>query len=762
MKKSYDVLEINKVLEKFNKYLRTITGISLLKNLHPSNDKKIIIHEYKKLDELRLIFENYNDLPIYSKLDIETEIENLKKGNFIDGLKLNLLKDEIYSANELIKFFNKVKLDLHEINRLFSMIKPNLELYQKIIQTVGIDNNILDSASKELFKIRSDIRNIDKKIHSTINGILNSNKDKINGDNYVIRNGHFALPINSNLKGKFDGIVHDISDSGATTFIEPYEIAQLENEKSILQLKERDEISRILDNFRKYILFDERQLLLNNKIIGELDFLMAKVKYIKEYKAIIPLIEKEQVINFKNAKHPLLDLNTCVPNNFIFGKDKKLMLISGPNAGGKTIALKTIGTLAYLVKMALPLTCEEGSSCGIFSNIYCDIGDNQSIENNLSTFSSQISNLSSIIRSVCSKDLVILDELCNGTDPKEGEALAIAITKYLLNKSCLSVITSHYSLLKQFGLQNENILSASFIFDERKIRPTFKMLLGVSGKSFGFLIANKFGIDKEIVEDAKKIFEQNYLSEEDRRIEIIEEKERALTIKEEKLKKFESRLSNEQSKIDIEKNKIKIRTEKLNQNKSEEFDKYLDAKYKEINDVYKEFLKEKNAKKALEKLAKINIDESSPEDLNLGDYVELKGIEAKGQIVKINNNKITINTEDGFTINTKLDAVKKIPIPKKLLKASDDIDNKILNQKTVSDSLNLLGYRAYEGVEAMENYISEALASNRNSIRVIHGYGTGRLREALWEALKKNKHVESFTLGNETNGGTGSTIIKLK
>lgn len=765
MKKVKDILEINKILDMFSKYIKTNLGLNILLNKQISNDKKYIIKEYTKLDEIYKIIENFNELPIYSKLDMYKEIESLKKGSLMDGNKLNELKDEITSTLDLITYFSKndiTSLNLKLIPNLISSLRPNTKLYSKIISSISNDGEILDQASKELYEIRRELRSIDKEIHSRLTKIINSNKDKINGDNYVIRNGHYSIPISSSLKNTILGVVQDISDSGATTFIEPYEIAELENKRNVLELKERDEISKILDSFRSEIMFDSSSLINNNEVICELDYLSAKYKYMKNFNASIPHISNSNKVRLIKARHPLLDQNIVVANDFIFGEDKTFLLISGPNAGGKTIALKTLATLAYLTKLALPLTVEEGSEIPLFNNIYLDIGDNQSIESNLSTFSSQISNISYILKYVTNKDLVIFDELCNGTDPKEGEALSIAISKYLIEKGSISGVSSHYQLLKKFGLENEHVLSASFLFDEKKIRPTYKMLLGVSGKSFGFLIANKYGISSTIVDDAKKIYEKNYLSKEDRRIEVIEEKERQLEFKEERLKTFEKKLSKEQSKIDQEKNKISLRIEKLNQNKSEEFDRYLDEKYKEINDIYKEFLNSKNAKKAMEKLAKISIDEEIDPTISIGDYVLIKGLETKGTVSNVKGNKISVINEDGFTIDTNLDTLKKLPKPQSKIEKTTNVDTKILKSVDVPSSINLIGYHSYEGVEMMEKYISDCLINNKTSCRVIHGFGSGRLRMALWEALKKNPHVESFTLCDESNGGGGATSIKLK
>ena len=440
------------------------------------------------------------------------------------------------------------------------------------------------------------------------------------------------------------------------------------------------------------------------------------------------------------------------------------MLISGPNAGGKTVALKTIGTLAYLTKLAIPLNVAEDSEIGIFNNIYLDIGDNQSIESNLSTFSSHISNISYILKNVTNKDLILFDELCNGTDPKEGEALSIAISKYLIEKKVISVISSHYTLLKKFGLDNKNVLNASFIFDEKKIKPTFKLILGVSGKSYGFLIANKFGIAQDIINDAKAIFEENYMSDETRRIELLEEKEREIVKKEEKLKEYEIKMSKVQSDIDKEKNKLSIRETKLKEQKINDFDEILDKKYREINHIYDEFVKEKNAKKALEKLSKISIEENTENEvLNVGDSVLIKNIETRGVISDIRKNKVKVIDDSGFTFQTTLDNLKKIKVANPTKKISSiDIDDKILNAKQISSSLNLIGYHTYEGVEALKDYLAEAYNKKLSNVKIIHGFGSGKLREALHQELRKNSFVESFSLGNETNGGNGATIVKLK
>ncbi len=763
MKKAKDVLEITKVIDLINNYILTIKGKEILYSFKIYNDKKSLIREYSKIDEMRRIYELKGNLPIFSKLDIEKEINDFKKSNFLNEDKIMLLKDEIKSTYDLNLFYKKLNERFIYIEELFTKIKPNLVLLDKISKTFSNNGEILDSASIELAHIRKEIRNIDKKIREEISNLFISNKEKVIGDNYQIKNGHFVLPVNTSLKKNVPGIIQDISDSGQTTYIEPFQIAELENDKSILELKERDEINKILNEFKNLIIFDSSQLILNNKSIGEIDYLLSKVKYLKAYNLITPKIIDTESFKLINAKHPLIDKNICVGNNFILGNDKTLMLISGPNAGGKTIALKTIGTLTFLSKLAIPLNCDEGSEIGVFNNIYVDIGDNQSIESNLSTFSSHISNISYILKNVTNKDLILFDELCNGTDPKEGEALSIAISEFLISKKVISIISSHYTLLKKFGLDNKSVLNASFIFDEKKIKPTFKLLLGVSGKSYGFLIANKFGIDENIINNAKEIFEKNYMSDENRKLELLEEKEREIIKKEDKLKIYEQKISKMQSDLDKEKNLISKKEEDLKNKKIKDFDNILDKKYREINNIYNEYIKEKNHKKTLDKLAEISLEESKIENISLGDTVLIKNIETKGVVSDIRKNKVKVIDDSGFSFNTTLDNLKKINLPKsnKII-SSINIDDSILNQKVTPSSLNLIGYHIYEGIEALKDYLSEAYSKKLSNVKIIHGFGSGKLREAIHEELRKNKYVKEFSLGNETNGGNGSTIVKLK
>ena len=762
MTKLEDVLEIEKIKDKIKAYSKTKIGRNKIDDLKPSKDFNFVSKELNKLDEAMKVLALYNDFPIISELDMYEEISYAKKGNVFSELTLNEIKQEIQTTVDVIKYSLKIKEDLSYLNELFMSLKANEILYNAISSAISQDNAVKDNASKELATIRKSIYSVNKYIHTSLNSIFAKYKDKLSGDNFVLRNGHYAIPVNTSYKSSIDGIVQDISDSGQTTFIEPKEILELENQLAVLRLKERDEINKILFSLTNKVVEVGNELINNNEILGELDFLSSKAKYAKEIEANIPVLNKDKYFKLLNAKHPLIDKNICVGNDFILGKDKTLMIISGPNAGGKTIALKTIAICAYMIKLGLAIPASVDSEICLFDNIYLDIGDSQSIENNLSTFSAHISNISVIIKSITSSDLVVIDELCTGTDPKEGEALAVAIVKQLLKMKTLSLVTSHYELLKKYGLTNNQILNASFIFNEKNVTPTFKILLGVSGKSYGFLIGKKFGLSPELIADAKKIYDNSFASEDDKKLHALDEKERYLATKDEKLKQRQDSLAKLKDDLARREKEIRDRENKLKNQKIDKFDIFLNDKYNEINNIYNAFLKDKNIKKAEEKLDKINVKNKKNENIEVGNYVIIKSLDIKGKVSSMNGNKLRILTPDGFTLNATKDQCEIIEAPKEVLKPTINADKYILGQKQVSSSLNLIGYRVDDALITLDKYLDDCVLRGLKEVKIIHGYGSGKLREGIHSFLKRRKNVDSFRIGNELDGGSGSTIVLLK
>lgn len=762
MNKLEKTLEIGKIRDSLIKLTKTPIGKEKIEALKPSSNYDFVVSEFNKLKEMMNIHYNNGELPIKSELNVYDEIQYAKKGNIFDELKLNLIKSEIQNTAEVIKFSMSLDYDLKYLNQLFFQLKADEFLYGKIVSTISLENTVKDSASEELSSIRRRITQLNKDIHHTLNKLMSRYSDKLNGDNFVIRNGRYAIPINTSFKNSIDGIVQDVSDSGQTTFIEPKEVLALENELYVFEIKEKDEVSKILSELTDLVVARSEQLIKNNEVIGELDFISAKAKYAKEIDGSIPQINKRYYMNLISARHPLIEKEICVPNDFRLGADKTLMIISGPNAGGKTIALKTVASLCYMVKLGLPIPASQDSEVPLFDKIYAEIGDYQSIESNLSTFSGHISSLSVVFQYITSKDLVVIDELCNGTDPREGESLSVAIAKFLIKKNVCSLISSHYPLLKKFGFTNDKVLNASFLFNEKTVTPTFKILLGVSGKSYGFLISKKFGLDASIIEDAKQIYDKSFETESDKKIAKIDEKERYLLQKEEKLKARQETLTNLREDLNKRDKELRDKENKIKSQKIDKFDAFLNDKYNEVINIYEEFKRTNDIKKAEARLDKINVKKKKNENIELNDYVEIKQLGIKGRITRMSGHKVEITSTDGISYKATKDLCEKIEAPKEKLKSTISIDNFIMNSKNVSRSLNLVGYHLDEGIAALDKYLDDCILRGLKNVKVIHGFGSGQLKKAIHEYLKTKSNVKSFRIGNELDGGAGSTIIELK
>lgn len=758
------ILEIDKVIEHIKRYIKTPKGLSILDNLDVFETADECKLELNKLSEMIDITNKYNDLPINNHINIEEEIKKAKKGDVFDEKKLNDIKEVLLSSKEIIKFYQKLTEPPLLLSKEFIKLKFDEPLYQKINNVITVDDTVSDNASPKLNSIRKNLFRSEREIKSSITKLLITYKDYLSGDNFVMRDGVFVLPINSSLKSSVDGLVLDISDSGQTTFIEPLEIVNLENSKHVLEIQEKEEVTRILKELTDLVVRDEGMLELNDQVIGYLDFLSSKAHYCAEIDGVVPILLDKQEIRLYMARHPLLDQKTVVANDFSFGNDKTLMLISGPNAGGKTIALKTVSILAYMTKLGLPISAAQNSGIGFFRKIYVDIGDSQSIENNLSTFSAHISILSVLLKYISSKDLVVIDELGNGTDPKEGEALSMAVVEFLLNRKCLTMITSHYTLLKQFGLTNKNVLSASFIFDEKNIEPTFRIIYDVSGKSYGFAIAKKYGLNDSIVDRAQAIYNQNYIDNDDRKLQLLEDKERTIHEKNIQLEDKRKELNSLSADLSKKQKTLDDREAKLKDKKISDFDDYMDSKIDEIDDIVDEFKasNKKNNQEYIDRINNLSITNKKIEKIELNDYVDIKSLDVQGKVTRLDGKKVTIVTHDGFSLKTDIDKCEKIAAPSTYKQPQIDVDRMIFGKKSLSSSLNLVGYHIDEGLSTLDKYLSDCYSRGLHVVKIIHGYGSGQLRNAIHEHLKTLKYVDSFKLGDDVEGGTGATIVTLK
>ena len=759
MNKSFYILEIDKVVNEVRRYLLTTSGKSRIQKLFFIKDINLLQEEHNKLNEMLNIVTQYGSLPLVANLNLNKLFKDIKNGKVVNEEQLFSLKNDLYNLKILENFIKKHNTEINYLKDYFTFIDLNF-LYQDLDKVIDNNGIIRNDATAELQKIRHDLNNIDKKIKNKCNELIKIYGNIISSDGFTLKNGHFALPIYTNKKREIKGILLDISDSGLTSFIEPTEIVEIENEKNELLLAERDEISKILKRITDLIYLNKDKLIDNYIRIGEIDFLHARCLYGIQSNSIIVDINPEKIVELYDARHPLLNKDKVVPNTFLTTKEKKIVVISGPNAGGKTVSLKTIASLIYMNQLGFMIPAKTGSSLGVFNNVFVEIGDNQSIEKNLSTFSGHISSLSVIFKYINSNDILFIDELCNGTDPKEGSSLGIAIIDFLIKIGCIAFITSHYGDLKKFSLSNNKIMSGSMIFDEKKITPTFKFVSGVSGKSYGFLISKKFGLDKSILNEAESIYKKQYLAKNEIKSEVLEDKERKLLLLEENIKKEQEQIKILKDNLLKKENELNEKEKLIKDKKIRELDDYINDVKSEINDIYLEFNDKKDYEKTISKLNSLTNNKEN-EEFMIGDNVELVNSNTKGKIIRIDKNKIAISA-DGFVINTSINKIRKINNP--LIKKDDktQLDNLILNQKNLSHEINLIGYHVLEALDALEYYLSECHSLGYKEVKVIHGYGSGKLRTGIQDYLSKSKLVKNFKACDDNLGNGGATTVFLK
>ena len=609
-----------------------------------------------------------------------------------------------------------------------------------------------------------------QELTARINSLVRTYSSILSDGNITLRNDHFVLPVKTTEKNKIQGIIHDVSNTGETTFIEPNSIVELNNKIYVLKLEEQEEIKRILLELTKEVLSYENEILTNNQMLGYLDFVQAKSLYGNDIDGYVATLEKEQQIHLIGAKHPLLNKDTCIPNSFELNKDHRIMIITGPNAGGKTVALKTVGLLILMNQCGLPLPTSKKPILSIFNNIYLDVGDNQSIQDNLSTFSAHITNIAQIVKNIGGKDIVLIDELGTGTSPNEGEALAISVINEILFKNSFGIISSHFEGVKILAMQNDNIINASALFDEEKLLPTYKIKVGMPGKSYGVDVASRLGMPEHIIDNAK-----NYLAnhQEQNLDNAINKLEKQFILNEKLSEELNAKLKNIEAK-EIESNKILANIDKIKEEAMLEAEEQKEELLKkariEIDSILKE-LKENEiklhtitaAKKALENLETEEIEVDSPnQEVEINDYVKIKDTNMQGKIIRKVKNNITVITQEGLSINTTTNKVIKTMAPAKKVAPRMTKGDQMIFKQSVPLELNVIGLHVDEALEKVEKYLDTCLARKIKSCRLIHGSGTGALRSAIHNYLKTLKSVDSFRLGGAGEGGVGATVVTFK
>ena len=770
MKNLYDTLEFNKIQEKLNLYIKTEVGKNLVNTLELSTDFFLLQKELSFVEEMMNLIVRFGTLPIINSSDLAIKIGFAKKGGILTPKDLNDIAEDIETSSKVISFVKKCEGNYENIKDFIKDFNILNHLSNSIKGVISPSLTIYDNASSKLKSIRTKIVSTQQELTARINSLVRTYSSILSDGNITLRNDHFVLPVKTTEKNKIQGIIHDVSNTGETTFIEPNSIVELNNKIYVLKLEEQEEIKRILLELTKEVLSYENEILTNNQMLGYLDFVQAKSLYGNDIDGYVATLEKEQQIHLIGAKHPLLNKDTCIPNSFELNKDHRIMIITGPNAGGKTVALKTVGLLILMNQCGLPLPTSKKPILSIFNNIFLDVGDNQSIQDNLSTFSAHITNIAQIVKNIGGKDIVLIDELGTGTSPNEGEALAISVINEILFKNSFGIISSHFEGVKILAMQNDNIINASALFDEEKLLPTYKIKVGMPGKSYGVDVASRLGMPEHIIDNAK-----NYLAnhQEQNLDNAINKLEKQFILNEKLSEELNAKLKNIEAK-EIESNKILANIDKIKEEAMLEAEEQKEELLKkariEIDSILKE-LKENEiklhtitaAKKALENLETEEIEVDSPnQEVEINDYVKIKDTNMQGKIIRKVKNNITVITQEGLSINTTTNKVIKTMAPAKKVAPRMTKGDQMIFKQSVPLELNVIGLHVDEALEKVEKYLDTCLARKIKSCRLIHGSGTGALRSAIHNYLKTLKSVDSFRLGGAGEGGVGATVVTFK
>ena len=697
------------------------------------------------------------------------------------------------------------------LDPLFQSIEPLTPLNNEIKRCILSEDEIADEASPGLSRVRRSIKSAADRIHTQLNSILNSHRTYLQDAVITMRDGRYCLPVKAEYKNQVSGMVHDQSATGSTLFIEPMAIVKLNNEIRELEIQEQKEIEAVLASLSNEAAPHIEELRLNMELLAQLDFIFAKAALSRQYQCSAPVFNDKGRIHIKDGRHPLLDPQKVVPINIWLGKDFDLLIVTGPNTGGKTVSLKTVGLFTLMGQAGLHIPAWEGSELAVFDEVFADIGDEQSIEQSLSTFSAHMTNIVSILQQADSRSLCLFDELGAGTDPTEGAALAIAVLSFLHNMKCRTMATTHYSELKVFALTTPGVENACCEFSVETLQPTYRLLIGIPGKSNAFAISKKLGLPDFIIEDAKshleakdESFEDLLASLETSRVTIEKEQEEIRSYKEE-IAQLKSRLTQKEERLDE-------RKDKLIRNASEEAQRILreaketaDQTIREINRLASESgvgkeLEAQRAKlreqikKTDDKLAvkaKGPSQPISPKKLKIGDGVKVLSMNLKGTVSTLPDAKGDLFVQMGILrsrVNIRdLELIREDDISATLgdgssrtysgtaagskakktfsqAKGNGNGSGQIRMSKSfsVGTEVNLIGMTTDEAVPAMEKYLDDAYLAHMPSVRVVHGRGTGALKNACHKRLRQLKYVKDFRLGEFGEGGTGVTIVTFK
>ena len=774
--KILETLEFNKVKALFEPHLLTEQGLEQLKELVPSDRGDKIQQAFTEMKEMQDLFVEHPHFSISGTKDIAATCKRLEMGADLNIEEFLLLKRVIFASRELKNFYDNLEnVSLDHLANWFEKLHdfPHLQGNLQAINEAGFIENF---ASEDLARIRRKIHDSESQVRDVLQDLLKQKAQMLTEGIIASRNGRQVLPVKNTYRNKISGVVHDISSSGNTVYIEPREVVKLSEEIASLRADERYEMMRILQELSERVRPHAAEIANDAWIIGHLDLIRAKVRFIQETGAVVPQVSEEQEIQLLHVRHPLVQ--NAVANDVHFGKELTAIVITGPNTGGKTIMLKTLGLTQLMAQSGLPILADKGSRVGIFEEVFADIGDEQSIEQSLSTFSSHMTNIVDILGKVNQNSLLLLDELGAGTDPQEGAALAMSILEDLRLRQVKTMATTHYPELKAYGIETAYVQNASMEFDTASLRPTYRFMQGVPGRSNAFEIAKRLGLSDVIVGDASKQIDQD--NDVNRIIEQLEEQ----TL--ESRKRLENIRQVEQENLKMNRALKKLYNE-LNREKETELNKareqaaeIVELALAESDDILKN-LHSKSQLKPHEIIeAKAQLKKLAPEKVDLSKNKVLQKAKKK-RAPKVGDDIIVLSYGQRGTLTNQLKdgrweaqvGLIKMTLEEKefdLVQAQQEAPVKKKQVNVVKRAggkgpqarLDLRGKRYEEAMEALDAFIDQALLNNMAQVDIIHGIGTGVIREGVTKYLQRNKQVKSFGYAPQNAGGSGATIVTFK
>ncbi|HIT89706.1 MAG TPA: endonuclease MutS2 [Candidatus Merdenecus merdavium] len=783
-------LEYNKIIDQLTNMASSEMGKNLCKRLTPFTSLDAIEKAQKETSDALTRIYKKGGISFGGIQDVRPSLRRLEVGSILNIEELLRICTLLEVANRVKSYARPENADVEpdSLDEIFSTLQPLTPISIEIRRCILSETEISDDASSGLKQIRRGMKNINDKIHIQLGSMVNGSARSYLQDAVItMRNGRYCIPVKAEYRSNVPGMIHDQSSTGSTLFVEPMAVVKLNNDLRELELKEEKEIEVILANLSLFVSEEIEAIELNLLQLAQLDFIFAKASLSKSYTGSQPIFNTKGYVNIKKGRHPLLDPKKVVPIDIHLGKDFDLLIVTGPNTGGKTVSLKTVGLFTLMGQSGLHIPAFDRSELTVFTNVYADIGDEQSIEQNLSTFSSHMTNIVSILKEASQGSLVLFDELGAGTDPTEGAALAIAILTHLHNQGIRTMATTHYSELKVFALTTPQVENASCEFDIQTLRPTYRLLIGVPGKSNAFAISSKLGLPDDIITSAKaQISEQNESFEdlltdlENSRVTIENERLEIETYKKE-IQDLKTKLESKQDQLDKRKESILRDANEQAVAILRDAKEYADQTIKNFHKFGKENISMKDMEHERTKLRektsgiekKLSINQSrkrsnkkKPKNLNIGDSVKVLSLNLTGTVSTLPNAKGDLFVQMGILrsqVNIQdLELIDEPVITAPNLQKTGAGKIKMSKSATVRPEINLIGKTVDEALAELDKYLDDAYLSHIPQVRVVHGKGTGALRKGVHNFLRRNRSVAEYHLAAIGEGDAGVTIVTFK